>query len=91
MSGVQTNPLEFPEISGEMKLMMVLAEAYLSTVSRKRGEAFLRSAATILTREAALSEIVPIRGPRGTPDATLHALAAFRLAMPTLLAMLPPE
>jgi hypothetical protein len=78
-------------LSGEARLLMVFVEALLVTGSRKRGEAVLKAAATILTREAALSEIVPIRGPRHAPDSTQQALALFRQVMPTLLAMLPEE
>jgi hypothetical protein len=79
---------ELPEQSAELTMLRVLVEAHLATVSRKRGEAYLRAVVLTLEREEELSAIVPIRGARrqGAVTARREALAWFMMHLPVWLA-----
>jgi hypothetical protein len=84
---------ELPEPTAELFLLRVFAEAFISTMPRKRGEAFLRAAAEIMAREESLAAVIPIRPEDRHASATARreAMATFRRDMPVFLARLPDE
>jgi hypothetical protein len=81
-----------PEPDAALVLIRVLVQAHLATISRRRGEAFLRHATEILASEENLELLFPIR-PR-TQHAALNkarreAVGLFRQLLPSLIASLP--
>jgi hypothetical protein len=72
----------------------VFVQSYLATVSKRRGDAFLRHAADLLATEESLSGIMPIRPPAAhgsVSKARKQALAVFRAYLPVLIASVPKE
>ncbi|WP_332763991.1 hypothetical protein [Phenylobacterium sp.] len=87
-------PSELPPPSAEIVLLRVFASAYLTTVSRKKGDAFLRAAAEILRDEESLAAVMPIRGASqaaAVSKARRGAIALFRALTPTFLGRLGPK
>jgi hypothetical protein len=87
-------PEELPAPSAEIVLIRVFVQSYLATVSKRRGEAFLRHAADLLATEESLSGVTPIRPPKSQPAVTrarMQALALFRQYLPTLIASVGTE
>lgn len=79
-----------PAPSAEIVLIRVALSAYLSTVSKKRGDALLRTMAELLTSEETLSQLLPIRPAAdhvAVSRARRGALAIFRALLPTWLAV----
>lgn len=97
MNGVtksESVPAALPVPSAEMILLRVMVQAHLSTVSKRRGEAFLRACADILATEDSIALVVPIRDAGAHADiavARKHAIAMFRGYLPTLIASLPKD
>lgn len=79
---------DIPPPSPEFILVRVAIQAYLSTVSPKKADAFLRAMADTLADEESLSLIVDIRPPasaQAVAKARRGALAMFRAYLPAFL------
>lgn len=79
---------DLPPPSPEIILIRVAISAYLSTNSKKKGDAFLKAMAEILRDETSLAAVVAIRGPAqadAVAKARRGAMALFRALLPTLL------
>ncbi|WP_332690049.1 hypothetical protein [Devosia sp.] len=90
----QSAPEELPPPSAEIVLLRVFVSAYLTTNSRKKGDAFLRAAAEILASEESLAAVMPIRGASqaaAVSKARRGAIALFRALTPTFLGRLGPK
>lgn len=97
MSGEQQNPSEvdaLPPPTPEAVSLRVFTCAFLSTMNRRKGEAFLREVARLYADEDEMAKIWPIR-PTSERPAVLRARAAslawFRATLPTFLASLRKE
>lgn len=81
--------VELPEPSAELILLRVMAEAYVATMPRKKGERFLRTVAEKLANEESFASVFPIRP---TPQwiasrtARRQAVGQYRAWLPTFLA-----
>lgn len=85
---------ELPEPSAELVLIRVFVAAHVSTISRRRGEAFLRRTAELLENEESVASLVPIRPmaqAAAMNRARREALAVFRTYLPALIASLSKE
>ena len=86
------SPIEtLPSPSAALVLIRVFVSSFLATQPRKRGQAFLAHAATLLESEDALSVILPMRPASQDKDvarARQAAVRAFRALLPVFITAL---
>src|SRR6188474_1599505 len=85
----ETTSEEMPPVTPEAVSLRIFASAYLATVSRRKGDAFLREVARLYADEESMANIFPIRPPSQRPAVTKarrQSLTWFRTALPLFLA-----
>lgn len=90
----ETEAERLPAPSAELVLIRVMVSAYLATAPRRRAEAFLRHAATLLENEESVSLLLPIRPPTqhsALSKARRQAVAMFRELLPALVASMAAD
>lgn len=83
---------EQPAPSASLIVSRVIVEAWLRSVDRKTGAAFLENLACVLADQEEMASVVPIRRTeRGAAAARAEreALAALRQMLPVFIATLP--
>lgn len=87
----RSKPEDLPAPSAELVLWRVAVEAFLDTMPRKKGEAFLIRMGELLASEEAVSNILPIRPDSETEmvqAARVQAVAMFRQYLRVFMARL---
>lgn len=87
-----TSKDELPTPSAELVLSRVIVEAWLRTVTRKEGAAFLQNLAGVIGDSEEMAAVVPIlrtEAGRAKARAEREALAALRQMLPVFIATLP--
>jgi hypothetical protein len=88
------DPAAAPPPTVDRIMWRVQAEALVTVLGRKKGEAFIRAMATTFAAQEAVADIIPIRPGSYHADlrkAQLEAAALFRGFIPSLIARLRPR
>jgi hypothetical protein len=93
-SGVPAPSKELPATSASLSALRMMCQAHLRTMSRRRGERFIRELALVVSREESVRTLMPTR-PReqraAQEQAQDEAAQWIRLVLPILLSSLPDE